>query len=129
MNGNTITFKIEPRPTWRRADRAKAEVGSQQDSKTESPSTPKAPTVPRLARMLALAHHIEALIESGDLRDAAHAARLLGVSRARITQVMNLLLLPTRAQEDVLLGRVKASERSLRAALKDPIWPAAGGTE
>jgi len=128
MSGNTITFKIERRTTWRRASREQEIDVAEKDCAVQESPTPKAPTVPRLARMLALAHHIEALIESGELRDAAHAARLLGVTRARMTQVMNLLLLPVPLQEDVLLGRLKATERALRAALKDPVWPGECGT-
>jgi len=127
MSGNTIRFKLERRPTWRRVARSKSTEGTAEIEAQQSP-TPTAPTIPRLARMLALAHHIEALIESGELRDYAHAARLLGITRARMTQIVNLRFLPIALQEDVLLGRVKSSERALRAALKEPVWPQARET-
>jgi len=45
-----------------------------------------------------------------------------------MTQIANLRFLPIALQEDVLLGRVKASERALRAALKEPVWPQARET-
>lgn len=83
----------------------------------ELPRTPASPLpqVPRLARMLALAYLVDRLVEDGKLWDYAHAARVLGVSRARMTQIVNLACLPVREQEDVLLGRTSASERQMRA--------------
>jgi hypothetical protein len=42
------------------------------------------------------------------------AARGLGITRARMTQVMNLILLPIDVQEDVLLGRSALTEHLLR---------------
>ena len=41
--------------------------------------------------MLALAHHWQGLIRSGAVRDQAELARLVGVSRARVSRVMRLL--------------------------------------
>lgn len=80
-----------------------------------APPLPPKPSGPsRLARQLALAHFIENQIEAGAIKDYAHAARLFGVTRARVTQVMNLLFLPVAEQEDVLLGRTNATERSVR---------------
>ncbi len=49
--------------------------------------------VPRVARTLALAHRIDGMIRAGELRDLADAARAIGVTRSRVTQIMNLLLL------------------------------------
>ena len=45
-----------------------------------------------------LALHVEWLIEDGELEDYADAARALGLTRARLTQVMNLLLLAPKIQ-------------------------------
>ena len=77
------------------------------------PPKPSGPT--RLARMLALAYLIEQRIEEGVLRDYAHAARALRVTRARMSQIADLHLLPLEIQEDILLGRTMATERHLRA--------------
>jgi len=66
------------------------------------------------ARQLALAHWIDRRIEAGDLRDLADAARLLGVTRARMTQIANLRLLPIDVQERVLAPGFRGTERSLR---------------
>jgi hypothetical protein len=64
--------------------------------------------------MLALAYLVDRLVEEGRLRGYAHAAERLGISRARMTQVMNLLHLPPRTQEDALLGQTWATERGTR---------------
>lgn len=66
----------------------------------------------RGARTLALAHWIERRTESGALADYAAAARALGLSRSRLTQVMNMLLLPVEMQERLLMdpGGVRRGE-------------------
>ena len=48
------------------------------------------------------------------LRDHAAAARLLGISRARMTQVTNLLNLAPRLQEAIVMGELALKERELR---------------
>ena len=58
--------------------------------------------VPRIARLMALALRFEELLRSGAVRDYAELARLGRVSRARITQVMNLLHLAPDLQEEIL---------------------------
>jgi hypothetical protein len=80
------------------------------------------PPPSRAARLLALAHHIERLIDEGALSGYADAARVLGVTRARMTQVMDLLLLPPAVQEGVLTGAVRASERRLRRLTRQTRW-------
>ena len=59
-------------------------------------------TVPRISRLLALAHHIQELIETGQARDLAEVARRGHVTRARVTQIMNMLLLAPEIQEEIL---------------------------
>ena len=52
--------------------------------------------VPRLARLLALAIKLDALVGTGTIRTYADLARLGYVSRARISQVLNFVrLAPT----------------------------------
>ena len=63
---------------------------------------PESGRVPRLARLMALAIRFEDLIRTGQVADYADVARLGHVSRARITQIMNLLLLAPDIQEQVL---------------------------
>ena len=64
--------------------------------------------------MLALAHWIERQVEAGVIKDYAAAARVIGVSRARLSQIMGLLTLPVKVQEAVLTGKVVVSEKQLR---------------
>lgn len=88
--------------------------------------------VPRVARLLALAHRIDGMIRSGELRDWAQAARLLGITRARMTQIANLLLLAPRVQEGILdlsnvtRGRDAITERALREASAHVDWQRQG---
>ena len=76
----------------------------------------------RAARLLALAHRIARQIDDGALRDYAAAARALGVTRARVTQVMNLLLLAPEIQEAILTGELRFGERGLRAVVRVTDW-------
>jgi len=77
-----------------------------------------------VARVLALAHHWRGLIESGVVKNQAELARLVGVSRARVTQVMGLLTLAPDVQE-ALLGNgaiAGAGERAFRRVAEKPLW-------
>ena len=58
--------------------------------------------IPRVAKLMALAIRFEGLIANGDVAYYAELARLAHVSRARITQIMNLLLLAPDIQESLL---------------------------
>ncbi len=84
--------------------------------------------IPRVARTLALAHKIDGMIRAGKLRNLADAARAVGVTRARMTQITNLLLLAPEIQEAILdlplvtNGRDLVSERALRKLVAEPDW-------
>ena len=70
--------------------------------------------VPRLARLLALAWHVEGLVRSGTISSYAAAARLGHVSRARMSQILNLLNLAPDLQEQLLfLQRPARGRQSL----------------
>jgi DNA invertase Pin-like site-specific DNA recombinase len=64
--------------------------------------------VPRIARLLALALKFQELIHQGVVKDYAELARLGRVSRARVTQIMNLLNLAPDIQERILSPRTPA---------------------
>ena len=84
--------------------------------------------LPRVARMVALAHHWRGLIRSGAVKDQAALSALVGASRARITQVMGLLYLALDIQEEVLFlpaGRVggeRIQHRDLLDIAATPSW-------
>jgi hypothetical protein len=77
--------------------------------------------------MLALAHHVEAAIGQGRLKSAADMAYQLGFTRARMTHLLDLLLLAPDLQEEVLFleavdGQEPLSERGLRAIAHAGAW-------
>lgn len=86
------------------------------------------PRVPRISRIMALALHFQELISRGDIRDYADIARLGHVTRARLTQIMNLTFLAPDIQEEVLFlagtsrGRDKLNEAALRTIAAEPLW-------
>jgi len=59
--------------------------------------------IPRKVQLLALAIRFEEMLRNGEARNYAEIARIAGVSRARITQIMKLLGQPQRDQETALL--------------------------
>jgi hypothetical protein len=80
--------------------------------------------VGRTARMLALAYKVEAMVEAGEIKDYAEGARRLGITRARMTQVLALLNLARSIQEAILAGGHVLTERLLRPALREAAWEA-----
>jgi muramoyltetrapeptide carboxypeptidase LdcA involved in peptidoglycan recycling len=78
-----------------------------------------------VAVTLALAHTIQRAIDRGEIRDQSAAARRLGVTRARMTQILDLTYLAPTLQEEILfleaVGDVEPlSERSLRNRRQTP---------
>ncbi len=84
--------------------------------------------VPRISRLMALAIRFDQLVRDGAVDDYAEIARLGHVTRARLTQIMNLLCLAPDIQEALLLlppvekGRDPITERELRPIAAVPDW-------
>jgi hypothetical protein len=84
--------------------------------------------IPRVARLMALAIKFDHLLRTGAVRDQAELAELGHVTRARITQIMNLLHLAPDIQESILNlprtthGHDRISERHLRKITKEFCW-------
>lgn len=77
----------------------------------------------RVAGLLALVHRFEGLLQSGAVKDYAELARLGHVSRARITQIMNLLDLAVPIQEHLLGGLPTIiTEKHLRHIRREVRW-------
>lgn len=94
-----------------------------------SPTKPKTPIhkdrkrPPRVAYLLALAHELQSFIDSGEILDRATLARQLGLTRPRLTQLLDLLLLAPDIQEEILTAEnSKATERSLRRLIRESHW-------
>ncbi|MBN2717051.1 MAG: hypothetical protein JXX14_14465 [Deltaproteobacteria bacterium] len=104
-NGHTITTTAPPIPTPRVPVRKPA----------------------RVALMLAFAHSLEEAINNGEYTDRADAARKLGLTRARISQLLDLLMLAPDIQEKILFmervdGIEPTSERALRKVVAVESW-------
>ena len=86
--------------------------------------------IPRVARLLALAHRMEGLVRTAAVRDYAELARLGGVSRSRISQIVGLLGLAPDIQEEILFlprtvkGQDPIHERHIRRIASEADWDA-----
>jgi hypothetical protein len=84
--------------------------------------------VPRVARLLALALRLEGRLRSGELESQAAVAALGHVSRARVSQIMNLLNLAPDIQEAILFlprtlqGRDQIHLRQLQPIASTTDW-------
>jgi hypothetical protein len=81
----------------------------------------------RVAVTLALAHKIRRGVLAGEIKDQAEAARRLGLTRARLSQILDLTNLSPNLQEEILFlevidGREPLRERSLRGVLRFTSW-------
>jgi hypothetical protein len=84
--------------------------------------------VPRVSRLLALALRLDQLVRTGAIADYATLARLGHVSRARVSQIVSLLLLAPDIQETLLFlppterGRAAIRLRHLQTVAALPDW-------
>ena len=85
---------------------------------------PTTKTVPRIARLLALAHLWEGMVRSGEVRGYAEIARLTGLTRAAVGHTCALMSLAPDLQDKILNstrgGTLTA--RQLRAVVCHPVW-------
>lgn len=111
---------IEEKVFWHRSRRVEL-----------TPTPPDKPAPVRrpahVARQLALAHHLRAAIDRGVVSDQAALARKLGLTRARVTQLFDLLMLASDLQEQVLRleavdGWEPMSEKRLRTVAHAGTW-------
>ena len=113
-----MTFVFRQKSSWKRAGR----------NPVDTNGIPKAGNVPRVSRLMAMAIRFDGLIGGGKIKDYADLARLGCVSRARVTQIMNLLNLAPDIQEEILFlpkttkGHDFLRERNLRAITTEPHW-------
>jgi hypothetical protein len=108
MSTGTLDVEITIDPGKRHPRRRRA----------QGPEEPAAPRIPRIARLMALAIKFQDMVDRGEVRDYADLARLGYVSRARITQIMNLLNLAPDIQEELLFPATSTiAERHLRKVM------------
>ena len=81
---------------------------------------------PRIARLLALAHKLDALVRSGAVSSYGGLARLGHITPARLTQIMVLLHLAPSIQEYLLFISAAdarfVTELRLREIAREPRW-------
>jgi hypothetical protein len=107
MTPQTVVCRLPVRPPGR------GQPASQAASAAPPHSVPRG-RVPRISRLLALAHRLDKLVHTGVVTDYATLADLAHVSRARMSQILNLLLLAPDIQQALLF-----LPRTLRG--RDPI--------
>src|SRR5690606_36392430 len=91
---------------------------------------PSSPTgrIPRVSRLLALAHYFQHLLDTGVVRTQMELAELAKLTTARISQIMDLLVLAPDIEEEILFlppvtkGPAPVTERELRPLLKTLVW-------
>lgn len=114
-----VRFTLAPRRPTR---------GSRQEASQQQDQQPSPGRVPRVSRLLALAMRFQDMVDRGEVRDFADLARLGYVTRARITQIMDLTLLAPDIQEEILFlppttaDRDPIKEKELRAIAAIPHW-------
>jgi hypothetical protein len=110
-----------------RTGRQRLENGREIDE-SNTQSARSSAGAPRITRLLALAVKFEDLLQQGVIKDYAELARVGQVSRARVTQIMNLLSLAPDIQQQILSWTKGAPdgqnvrEASLRALSSEVIW-------
>jgi len=92
------TEKVDVQFHFQRRGKNKVLVEGKEPPK---PVKPKG-RLPRITRYMALAIYYEGLIREGHIHDYAEIATLGHVTRARVTQIMNLRLLAPDLQEQLL---------------------------
>jgi hypothetical protein len=115
----SFTFKTK---NGKKADRFPSDEG-----RTVEPGN-----VPRISKLMALAIRFDGLVQRGEVQDYADLARLGYVTRARMTQIMNMLNLAPDIQEAILFlprtmkGFDPICERDIRPITGVPQWGASG---
>jgi hypothetical protein len=67
------------------------------------PKMPSAPAkLPHITKLMALAIRLEHLLATGQVKDQAEIARVAGITRARVTQIINLTNLAPDIQQAIL---------------------------
>jgi hypothetical protein len=91
----------------------------------EAPADVPKGRIPRISKLMAFAIKLDQLIRDGVVANQAEIAKLGFVSRARVTQIMDLLNLSPQLQEELLFlprvkrGRDPVTERELRAVVAE----------
>jgi hypothetical protein len=120
--GLTLTSPVH----FRRGNKGRLELAAGPKPISDAPAPDG--RVPKVARLMALAIKLQGMLDRGEVAGMADLARAGHVTRARVTQVMNLLMLAPDIQEAVLHlpavteGRDPLKEWQLRPVAAEPVW-------
>jgi hypothetical protein len=78
------------------------------------------PKAPRILAMLALATEFQRLLATGEVRNRADLARRFLLTRARVTQLMRLLMLAPEVVAHIEKLHLAITERAVRPVLDAP---------
>lgn len=109
--------RLESSFSFKPKNRRKSDNHLREDDRSIEPGN-----LPRVSKLMALAIRFDGLVHRGEVRDYADLARLGYVTRARITQIMNLLNLAPDIQEALLdLPRIETGRAPIILAQLQPI--------
>ena len=77
--------------------RGRKQIGAPKPKKSNAPAK-----LPHITKLMALAIRLEHLLATGQVKDQAEIARTAGITRARVTQIINLTQLAPDIQEAIL---------------------------
>ena len=111
-------------PTFVNAELPEPRVDTRRRTRARTIPAAAPSETPRLSELMALAIRYESLIEQGTVDDFTEIAEQGGVTRARVTQIMNLRNLAPTIQEKLLIlsGAVSITERDLREIANQLDW-------
>jgi len=107
---------------------ARTDRGAREFRRGEAPRQPTPGQLPRLSRLMALAIHFDRVLATVRFQSQADMARAGRVTRARLTQILNLTGLAPDLQEKILFlqpytdGRAPLTERQMRPVAAEPNW-------
>ncbi len=101
--------------------------GQQQLRQGLAPKTPRG-KIPRIRRLMALAIHCNELLRTGQVANQSALAEYAQITPARLTQILTLLNLAPRIQEQILFlpmttfGRGEINEKNVRMIAIEFNW-------
>src|SRR4051812_25452387 len=125
MNATNTALTLTTKVHFGRVEKGTLEM---RDGEQPTPTPTPRGRVPKISRLMALAIRFDGLLQRGEVKDYAELARLGHVTRARVTQVMNLLQLAPDIQEAILFlpeveeGRDPVKEWEVRPIAAEVDW-------
>jgi len=88
---------------------------------------PKGRRSTKMAQMLALAHRLQDALDNGEVEDHAGLATRFGLTRTKVTRLLDITWLAPDIQEEILFtgsenGEEPISERMLEAIVRESSW-------